>query len=51
MACQAVFTSFSLSGARLEEFGEGDRPVAVTELLVLLVACLGMFLLYCIACL
>jgi hypothetical protein len=45
------FTSFSLNGKRFKEFGEGDRPVADTELLMLLVACLGILLLYCIPCL
>ena len=51
MPCSAIHTSFSLNDKRFEEFGEGDRPVADTELLVLLVACLGILLLYCIACL
>ena len=51
MSCSAIHTSFSLNGKRFEEFGEGDRPVADTELLMLLVACLGILLLYCIACL
>lgn len=49
--CSAIHTSFSLNDKRFEEFGEGDRPVADTELLVLLVGCLGILLLYCIACL
>lgn len=51
MSCTEIHTSFSLNDKRFEEFGEGDRPVADTELLMLLVACLGILLLYCIACL
>lgn len=51
MSCSVIHTSFSLNDKRFEEFGEGDRPVADTELLMLLVVCLGTLLLYCIDCL